>query len=443
MYGRLQTLPAELSSRDENAFTPLAKTGLFLCSLFSTHTPKMAPSRTKKTGGSGPGWCDVCQKDVKRDFSRHMLQHGEPIIPCPYSGCTHRFNQRQNLQSHIDKWHLGIRRHACHHEWVDERGHISPCVATFDDQGALTRHRKNMHGYVPKARDQGAEVRFRGVAQQAEDGHRYGVVVVQRAVDRIARKRAELNGADAEPASDAFGSTPGWVAGCEAGPSSSVMGPQAASSMHVAPPILSLNNLGSTLYATTATSVPLSSACSRTAAPSAYPSARRGGDTHGGTFNSPDIVWTSYDDVPFMPTRALRANERGTPTQRYTSIDFLGPHAQLLPNHDTAHRSAGASHDLGCHGIGPAISTTADADWDMCGASFVIIGADGDEVQSWPVRTVHNSMPPAPAQGSYGLDEWDAFYRSTPSPGASSSVGSSPQPERRRARGGYTRRYAA
>ncbi|KAI0671236.1 hypothetical protein C8Q78DRAFT_991812 [Trametes maxima] len=367
----------------------------------------MAPSRTKNTGVSGPGWCDVCQKDIKRDFSRHMLQHGEP---------------------------LGIRRHACPHEWIDERGRISPCVATFDDQGALTRHRKNMHGYVPKARDNRADgVRFRGAAQQAEDAHRYGVVVVRRAADRVARKRAELNGAENAPAS-ASNQGPYRVAECDAGPSSSIVGP--APSMH-APPTPSHKSSGSAVYAPVATPIPLHPPRPRTAASAAHSTARRAGDSPDIPLHTRDVARTSYDDVPFIPSGLLHGDGRWTPTQPHTFIDLLDPHAPLIVDHcDVTHSSRVAFPPYGRDDVGPR---TSDSEWGLCGSSFAMVDAEQDQLSSWPAQAatlVYDAPPvsaPSSRQDTYGIDAWDAYYSPTaPSLTASFSDGSSPRPARRR-----------
>ncbi|KAI0369387.1 hypothetical protein BV20DRAFT_980141 [Pilatotrama ljubarskyi] len=148
----------------------------------------MAPERKSKTSASGLRQCDVCGKYFSKDLSRHKKTHEKPTIKCPYPDCDHKgFHQRVNLQAHIDRVHLGARRHICPHSWRDEHGRVTPCAARFQEQGILIRHRTKLHGYQPNSKGQKLEPRFRDSATQLADRQRYEEVVPKKDAERVAR----------------------------------------------------------------------------------------------------------------------------------------------------------------------------------------------------------------------------------------------------------------
>ncbi|KAI0330498.1 hypothetical protein GY45DRAFT_1410740 [Cubamyces sp. BRFM 1775] len=164
----------------------------------------MAPRRNaKKIGGVTCSYCGVV---LAGDLARHERTHKAATIECSWPGCGRTFRQRANLRLHEEKWHLGVRRHACKHEWMNEFGEISACVATFDEPGGLTRHRKIMHGYNPDTPHQKDLILLRSAAKQAQDRQYY-----QAAAERSAARRQQSGAPPAEhglPATSAAAAGP-------------------------------------------------------------------------------------------------------------------------------------------------------------------------------------------------------------------------------------------
>ncbi|KAI0352574.1 hypothetical protein OH77DRAFT_764630 [Trametes cingulata] len=147
------------------------------------------PADRSKEPESSAHWCDVCETNICRDFGRHYKSHGRPTIKCPYAGCTHKgFNQKVNLEAHIDRDHLAIRRHVCPHFWVDEYGQVTQCAAKFYEKGILIRHRQRCHGYQTNTKNQVFEVRFKDSAAQRKDRHLYEEVLPRTDVKRAAAR---------------------------------------------------------------------------------------------------------------------------------------------------------------------------------------------------------------------------------------------------------------
>ncbi|KAG1727470.1 uncharacterized protein EDB91DRAFT_1163949 [Suillus paluster] len=92
--------------------------------------------------------CPVCHKTVSRkaDLSRHMRIHDgnkEALMhACPFPDCDYKTLQKSNVQTHI-RTHTRERSKICPHPG---------CAFATTDPGSLTRHRKQLHGYEPKAR---------------------------------------------------------------------------------------------------------------------------------------------------------------------------------------------------------------------------------------------------------------------------------------------------
>ncbi|KIK36625.1 hypothetical protein CY34DRAFT_503975 [Suillus luteus UH-Slu-Lm8-n1] len=59
---------------------------------------------------------------------------------CPFPNCAYKTIQKTNLKTHI-RTHTGELSH-----WCPE------CPFATTDQASMTRHRKNLHGYKPRAR---------------------------------------------------------------------------------------------------------------------------------------------------------------------------------------------------------------------------------------------------------------------------------------------------
>ncbi|KAI8986170.1 hypothetical protein BD414DRAFT_51488 [Trametes punicea] len=156
----------------------------------------MAPTRTLKKPKIFE--CDVCGELFAGDLSRHKRTHGDPIFFCPWPGCKHPGSRQwSNMKNHIEKWHLVLRKYTCPHQWVDEYGRVSDCVANFDEPGALTRHRKLMHGYDPWNKDKEVGVRLRYSSKQEKDRYYYEVVVKERTAARLAEAGLTSQGFEA------------------------------------------------------------------------------------------------------------------------------------------------------------------------------------------------------------------------------------------------------
>ncbi|KDQ51790.1 hypothetical protein JAAARDRAFT_62313 [Jaapia argillacea MUCL 33604] len=103
---------------------------------------------TKLTSAPGrksiPADCDVCGKTIRRasDMPRHMKIHATNVDDlkyyCPI--CERGFLQKSNMNTHIDAMHSKVRSKKC-----------PDCPFATSDPGSLTRHRKRLHAYDPKA----------------------------------------------------------------------------------------------------------------------------------------------------------------------------------------------------------------------------------------------------------------------------------------------------
>ncbi|KAG2110917.1 uncharacterized protein F5147DRAFT_107838 [Suillus discolor] len=92
--------------------------------------------------------CHVCHKTISRkaDLPRHMRTHDEHkealMHACPFPDCNYKTLQKSNLQTHI-RTHTRERSKTCPHPG---------CAFATTDPASLTRHRKHLHSYEPKAR---------------------------------------------------------------------------------------------------------------------------------------------------------------------------------------------------------------------------------------------------------------------------------------------------
>ncbi|KAG2123097.1 hypothetical protein DEU56DRAFT_66826 [Suillus clintonianus] len=99
-------------------------------------------------GRNTPVACTVCHKVISRkaDLPRHMRTHDEHkealMHACPFPNCDHKTLQKSNMLTHI-RTHTRECSKTCPHPG---------CAYATTDPGSLTRHRKVLHGYEPKAR---------------------------------------------------------------------------------------------------------------------------------------------------------------------------------------------------------------------------------------------------------------------------------------------------
>ncbi|KAJ3795539.1 hypothetical protein GGU11DRAFT_221030 [Lentinula aff. detonsa] len=90
--------------------------------------------------------CSVCQAVIsnKTDLPRHMRIHSADkhkfMHRCPYTECNFENLQKSNVETHI-RTHTKSKTNNC-----------PDCDFTTVDPGSLTRHRKRIHGYIPKTR---------------------------------------------------------------------------------------------------------------------------------------------------------------------------------------------------------------------------------------------------------------------------------------------------
>ncbi|KAF4607593.1 hypothetical protein EYR38_001665 [Pleurotus pulmonarius] len=122
------------------------------------------PKVSSKTDGyQSSTTCDVCFASLARraDLARHMRLHDNEksrmMYRCPFDGCEFANLQKCNVDTHI-RVHRGVKDRHC-----------PECAFRTGDPGSLTRHRKRMHGYEPKAR----RPRLGGVAKRAERASPY------------------------------------------------------------------------------------------------------------------------------------------------------------------------------------------------------------------------------------------------------------------------------
>ncbi|KAH9944645.1 hypothetical protein B0H21DRAFT_823276 [Amylocystis lapponica] len=146
--------------------------------------PVPQPSLPPSTVGVQVGVaCIVCHKVLARkaDMSRHMKLHSEDVetlkLRCHYENCKYATLQLSNLNTHMNT-HTGAKPYLCHDTFFDSNtGAIVQCSFRTSDPGSLTRHRKRMHGYVPRprARVVAAPVKTEYVDLTVDDvfGHTY------------------------------------------------------------------------------------------------------------------------------------------------------------------------------------------------------------------------------------------------------------------------------
>ncbi|KAH7869147.1 uncharacterized protein C8R40DRAFT_758908 [Lentinula edodes] len=93
-----------------------------------------------------PATCSVCNAMIsnKTDMPRHMKMHSvdrEKLMHrCPYPDCNFENLQKSNVETHI-RTHTKSKTNSC-----------PDCDFVTVDPGSLTRHRKRIHGYIPKMR---------------------------------------------------------------------------------------------------------------------------------------------------------------------------------------------------------------------------------------------------------------------------------------------------
>ncbi|GAW08892.1 transcriptional repressor ctcf-like [Lentinula edodes] len=90
--------------------------------------------------------CTICQAIIsnRTDLPRHMRIHSADkhkfMHRCPYPDCNFENLQKSNVETHI-RTHTKSKTNNC-----------PDCDFTTVDPGSLTRHRKRIHGYIPKSR---------------------------------------------------------------------------------------------------------------------------------------------------------------------------------------------------------------------------------------------------------------------------------------------------
>ncbi|KAJ3747933.1 hypothetical protein DFH05DRAFT_867244 [Lentinula detonsa] len=110
----------------------------------------MPRARSLKNGqlseAYNPATCSICNAVIsnKTDLPRHMKIHSmdrEKLMHrCPYPDCNFENLQKSNVETHI-RTHTKSKTSCC-----------PDCDFTTVDPGSLTRHRKRIHGYIPKMR---------------------------------------------------------------------------------------------------------------------------------------------------------------------------------------------------------------------------------------------------------------------------------------------------
>ncbi|KAF5344418.1 hypothetical protein D9758_015475 [Tetrapyrgos nigripes] len=118
---------------------------LFLSRLMiCLNSPNSDQKRSEEVDNSAT--CTICGLVIanKTDMPRHMKIHSQDkdklMHRCPFPGCPFENLQKSNVETHI-------RTHT-----KKKTSHCPDCDFTTVDPGSLTRHRKRIHGYVPKPR---------------------------------------------------------------------------------------------------------------------------------------------------------------------------------------------------------------------------------------------------------------------------------------------------
>ncbi|KAG7090294.1 hypothetical protein E1B28_011891 [Marasmius oreades] len=100
----------------------------------------------KRSEPRGSSQCTICNVIIsnKTDMPRHMKIHSENrdklMHRCPYPDCKFENLQKSNVETHI-RTHTKAKTERC-----------PDCDFSTVDPGSLTRHRKRIHGYIPKTR---------------------------------------------------------------------------------------------------------------------------------------------------------------------------------------------------------------------------------------------------------------------------------------------------
>lgn len=105
--------------------------------------------QSRAAAKEGGAYCIICDKFISRrgDMPRHRRTHlpvkdkFKLMHRCPFPGCRFKNLQKSNVDTHI-RTHTGSKTQKC-----------PSCSFKTVDPGSLTRHRKRLHGYVPKGRN--------------------------------------------------------------------------------------------------------------------------------------------------------------------------------------------------------------------------------------------------------------------------------------------------
>ncbi|KAJ8522328.1 hypothetical protein ONZ45_g1117 [Pleurotus djamor] len=106
----------------------------------------MPKDNNSHTSDSESVVCDVCFASLARkaDLPRHMKMHSQHkdkmMFRCPFPECEYANLQKCNVDTHI-RIHTNNKCKTC-----------PDCEFKTVDPGSLTRHKKRVHGYVPKPR---------------------------------------------------------------------------------------------------------------------------------------------------------------------------------------------------------------------------------------------------------------------------------------------------
>ncbi|KAH7890296.1 hypothetical protein F5I97DRAFT_9287 [Phlebopus sp. FC_14] len=114
-----------------------------------------------------------CKSEFTRiaELRKHKVHHVKPesVFRCTFPSCGFTTLQKKNLSVHSAR-HTGEKRYLCPEtlntsdlssgdagSLTDSSIDGQPCSFRTNDPAALTRHRKAVHGYIPKARGRAAQ----------------------------------------------------------------------------------------------------------------------------------------------------------------------------------------------------------------------------------------------------------------------------------------------